>query len=141
MSCCYSAEELRDFVDDRLGERRARALSAHLESCARCRAAFDRLSAAPEIKEWVLASGPLGAPDSPTPALEDLIAGLCELPAGGLDPPSERPSFVGPPAREGELGTFGSYRILEVVGRGAMGIVLKAYDPEFERIVALKVVR
>jgi serine/threonine protein kinase len=36
-------------------------------------------------------------------------------------------------------GTFGKYRILDEIGRGGMGIVLKVEDEELEEIVALKI--
>jgi eukaryotic-like serine/threonine-protein kinase len=37
--------------------------------------------------------------------------------------------------------TLGKYRILEVIGAGAMGIVFKAHDPGIDRIVAVKTIR
>ncbi len=37
------------------------------------------------------------------------------------------------------LGRLGQYEIREVIGRGGCGIVLKAFDPKLERIVAIKV--
>ncbi len=38
-------------------------------------------------------------------------------------------------------GTLGRYHLLRELGRGAMGIVLRAYDPELARPVAIKLVR
>jgi ABC-type branched-subunit amino acid transport system substrate-binding protein/tRNA A-37 threonylcarbamoyl transferase component Bud32 len=35
--------------------------------------------------------------------------------------------------------TLGKYRVIRVLGRGAMGVVLKAHDPMIERDVAIKV--
>ncbi|MBS0261839.1 MAG: serine/threonine protein kinase [Planctomycetes bacterium] len=47
----------------------------------------------------------------------------------GLLTPSDRPDC---------LGTLGPYEIREFIGRGGMGIVLKALDPMLNRIVAIK---
>ena len=42
-------------------------------------------------------------------------------------------------AAEG-LRQIGRYRDLEEIGRGAMGIVYRAFDPDFERPLAIKIV-
>lgn len=44
-----------------------------------------------------------------------------------------------PATREGSLGRLGHYEILEVVGKGAFGTVLRAIDTKLERIVAIKI--
>jgi serine/threonine protein kinase len=56
-----------------------------------------------------------------------------------LDEGSEPLSFLSPSDRSGSLGRLDHYEVLEVVGKGGTGIVLRARDTKLERIVALKV--
>ncbi len=47
--------------------------------------------------------------------------------------------FLKPSEKPGCLGLLGAYEAVEVVGRGGMGLVLRAYDTKLNRIVAIKV--
>jgi len=60
------------------------------------------------------------------------ISQLSDLPGGGwLD-------ILTPTDQPGVLGTLAQYEVVEVLATTGMGIVLKAYDPELKRLVALK---
>jgi hypothetical protein len=47
--------------------------------------------------------------------------------------------FLVPSQKANCLGTLGQYEVIEVVGCGGMGIVLRAYDTKLNRVVAIKV--
>ena len=48
-------------------------------------------------------------------------------------------AFLQPSTRPDSLGRLGHYEVLQVIGRGGFGIVLKAFDEVLHRIVAVKV--
>jgi serine/threonine protein kinase len=55
--------------------------------------------------------------------------------------PSPDFPFLASPQEADELGRLGPYRVLKVLGTGAMGVVFQAEDPHLKRMVALKVMR
>lgn len=73
------------------------------------------------------------------PLLDRTAAEHLELPATGspeLDDNSL--SFLDPPTRKDSLGRLGHYEVLQLVGRGSMGLVLRSYDEKLQRVVAIK---
>ncbi|MBM3982126.1 MAG: hypothetical protein FJ304_18055 [Planctomycetes bacterium] len=48
-------------------------------------------------------------------------------------------AFLAPASRPDSLGRIGHYEVLQVLGRGAFGIVYRAFDDVLQRVVAVKV--
>jgi tetratricopeptide (TPR) repeat protein len=62
-------------------------------------------------------------------------------PTEGSPAPGPPLPFLAPPRRPGDLGCLGPYPVEAELGRGGMGIVLRAFDEALGRTVALKVLR
>jgi serine/threonine protein kinase/tetratricopeptide (TPR) repeat protein len=58
---------------------------------------------------------------------------------GPASPPDRGLPFLRPGTRPGSLGRLGHFEVLELLGKGGFGIVLKAFDNKLQRTVAIKV--
>jgi hypothetical protein len=119
-------------------------LIGHLDTCAACQRALEVLAADGQaVLDTARQVGrETGAPGV---AFRDVLKHLRETgPDGGSNPGPDGSDavaldFLSPPEQPGSLGRLSHYDVQEVVGRGGMGIVLKAYDQKLRRVVAIKV--
>jgi len=128
-----------DLLDSRLPEPVASSLTSHLEGCPGCQSTLERLTAGEPT--WVEAARVLE--ERPRPELRQAMEQLKAEGEAGRDTAGPTTiatlPFLQPPAEPGHLGRLGPYEVLGVIGRGGMGVVLKAHDPALRRMVAIKV--
>lgn len=77
--------------------------------------------------------GQMGQPLTPTSEAKAASDETSGTPAHQLAP------FLLPSERSGALGRLGHYDVLEVLGQGGFGIVVKAFDETLQRVVAIKI--
>jgi hypothetical protein len=149
---------LQDFLLGRLTDADADRVAAHLADIPYLQALADGPCAADPLVEALRDSARGAPPPDALPLLPELLDRLerlsqVSIPTPNCDPQGDTVSLIGPateaealailrpPQAPGELGRLASFRVLGVLGRGGMGLVLRAEDVQLCRQVALKIIR
>ena len=106
----------------------------HLESCAHCQQRLEQLAA--DEDSWNNVAVAL-EDDTGTSVVIAIDTELAEDMPLQADPVSL--DFLDSPRHPEMLGRIGRYDVERLIGMGGMGIVLKAFDTELHRAVAVKV--
>jgi formylglycine-generating enzyme required for sulfatase activity len=133
-------------LDETLSAEEQPTIQAHLETCERCQKVLEHLAAGGATWDRT-AENLTPQPVRDETALFNVVEKLQETPTsaeqtraeGVTVPPDVDLSFLQPSQRLDALGRLDEYEILSVVGKGGFGIVLRAFDEELHRIVAIKV--
>jgi serine/threonine-protein kinase len=126
---------LRKSLDDALSDVQEEELSRHLSECADCQHELERLAA--EQGEWSKVGSVLKREAESSPP-------TTHFPAEPIDEHDDIAAdfavdFLEPSPAPEAMGRLAEIDILAVIGRGGMGIVLKGFQPELKRLVAVKV--
>lgn len=110
-----------------------RTTAAHVENCEVCQKRLNTVAgpAQLDVETRELLS------DYPWEELSNSRTGFQSI--DGTQDQSEHLTFLNPPSHPEMLGRLGRYEIERVIGSGGMGLVLKAFDTELNRPVAIKV--
>lgn len=126
MNTTCTPSRLPLLLDDGLSDAEQASLAQHVEECRECREKLESLAADPT---WWHQT-------------RDLLSGLTAEENFALSGAETEPvslDFLDPSENPAMLGRLGEYEVLEVIGRGGMGVVLKGYDHDLNRYVAIKV--
>ena len=150
---CLAPQVLSDLMDGRLVEPELSQHAAHLEECQHCQSRVKTLAPSDTLVQSLKAESS-AAENLIAATPQSLLEQLKQIPShSAMGNLSNRPwpsvgsialsepiDFLSPPQADDELGRFGDYRVLSVLGQGGMGVVFEAEEITLRRKVALKII-
>jgi serine/threonine protein kinase len=127
MTSQCSVTLLKSALSGNMSAEREQWLFRHLEECDACSTALERMAGG---GAWCQEAAALLIGDD----LDDTVPARDEW-----SPVDFIVEHLEPSDEPNVLGRLGGYDVLEIIGRGGMGIVLKGFDRELKRCVAVKV--
>jgi|GEM_PF-1984010 len=141
---CPEPARLQQLLDGDLPASQQVELTCHLDTCSHCQKMLEGLAGG--STNWPgTASEIINEQPEPDAALQRLMHNLKQKASeavtqvGSSTGQGAGIEFLGPPQKPGHLGSIDQYQVTELIGRGGMGIVFKAFDPGLHRFVAIKV--
>src|SRR5262245_20335269 len=128
---CPDPAQLQDLLDGRLPSEDEADLVEHLNSCELCPTRLEAMAADGSLVESVKHANrelpPVNSAYWPAVKALSRDAGRTSDSAETTPDDGLRLDFLSPPEQPGNLGRLGHYEVVRVLGRGAMGIVLKGF--------------
>ena len=147
---CPSEQTWQLFVTGKLSSTESQSLREHSESCPTCQLAVQRIAATQpsQVSASSAAAPPTSAPNDTAKQFTELTntkqflrgeipdcdPGKYEIEEFEFDH-----TLLSASTQPESLGRLGKYEVHKIIGSGAFGVVLKAFDEQLRRAVAIKI--